>query len=94
MRSGMLGIHRIYDFAVFCLPWSALCFLPLLPLPLILLLLILALESCILILLCSPSHQCTASKRGQSRSSEASPARASTRAARRRSSSLHPLSTA
>jgi hypothetical protein len=24
-RSGTFGVHRIYDFAAFCLPWSALC---------------------------------------------------------------------
>jgi hypothetical protein len=27
-RSGMFGVDRIYDFAAFCLPWSALCFCP------------------------------------------------------------------
>ena len=47
----MSGVHRIYDFAAFCPPWSA-PFLPLLPLLPILLPLILTLESCILILLC------------------------------------------
>jgi hypothetical protein len=25
-RSGMCSVHGIYDFAVFCLPWSAPCF--------------------------------------------------------------------
>ena len=25
-RSGTFGVHRIYDFAAFCLPWSAFCF--------------------------------------------------------------------
>jgi hypothetical protein len=58
----MLGVHRIYDFAAFCLPWSAPLFLPLLPLLPILLPLILPLEPCILILLRYPSHQCTSER--------------------------------
>jgi hypothetical protein len=50
-----MSVHRIYDFAAFCLPWSAPSFcLRCRSLPLLL-----PLGSCILILLCSrirPMH--------------------------------------
>jgi hypothetical protein len=61
-RLAVCGVHRIYDFGAFCLPWSAPCFrlccrcyrscLPLISL----------LGSCILILLCCPSDQCTSER--------------------------------
>src|SRR5215467_8654177 len=59
---GMCGVHRIYDFAAFCLPWVSPRFPPLLPLLPILLPLVLPLGCCILILLRSPSDQCTSER--------------------------------
>jgi hypothetical protein len=58
----MLGVHRIYYFCRLLPPLVSPLSLPLLPPLPILLLLIWPLESCILILLCSPSHQCTSER--------------------------------
>jgi hypothetical protein len=58
----MSGVYRFYDFAAFCLPCSPPLFVPLWPPLLSFLPLVSFLETCILILLSCPSHQCTSER--------------------------------